>query len=210
MPDHSPSTDERASLAQPSQSSSPLECTSHLGFSLVPFPLEYALYQIPVSPARRSRASWNPQLEVTFQYRQIYLEPVLAAPAHRCALAPKGQGSLDGDSLCLHRLPVGSVIWLAHKAYLGRNQRRCIRPRLLLVKSSRLETGLRNSGHCSEEQVRPDSAWLPERPGAIASKLPLFFLRRGSFRHTGSLTCRTQEVLPTIFRRYPGPHSGLP
>ena len=37
--------------------------------SLVPFPLEYALYQIPVSPARRSRASWNPQLEVTFQYR---------------------------------------------------------------------------------------------------------------------------------------------
>ena len=38
MPDHSPSTDESASLAQPSQSSSPLECTSHLGFSLVPFP----------------------------------------------------------------------------------------------------------------------------------------------------------------------------
>ena len=35
MPDHSPSTDERASLALPSQSSSPLECTSHLGFSLV-------------------------------------------------------------------------------------------------------------------------------------------------------------------------------
>ena len=35
MPDHSPSTDERASLAQLSQSSSPLECTSHLGFSLV-------------------------------------------------------------------------------------------------------------------------------------------------------------------------------
>ena len=35
MPDHSPSTDDRASLAQPSQSSSPLECTSHLGSSLV-------------------------------------------------------------------------------------------------------------------------------------------------------------------------------
>ena len=34
VPDHSPSTEERASLAQPSQSSSPLECTSHLGFSL--------------------------------------------------------------------------------------------------------------------------------------------------------------------------------
>ncbi len=40
VPDHSPSTDERASLAQPSQSSSPLECTSHLGFSLVTIPEE--------------------------------------------------------------------------------------------------------------------------------------------------------------------------
>ena len=48
-----------------------------LDHPLVPFPLEYALYQIPVSPARRSRAGWNPQLEVTFQYRQDYLEPVL-------------------------------------------------------------------------------------------------------------------------------------
>ena len=35
MPDHSPSTDEGASLAQPSQSSSPLECTSHLGLGLL-------------------------------------------------------------------------------------------------------------------------------------------------------------------------------
>ena len=34
VPDHSPNTDERASLAQPTQSSSPLECTSYLGFSL--------------------------------------------------------------------------------------------------------------------------------------------------------------------------------
>ena len=34
MPSHPPSTDARASLAQPSQSSSSLECTSHLGFSL--------------------------------------------------------------------------------------------------------------------------------------------------------------------------------
>ena len=34
MPDHSPSTDERASVAQLSQSSLPLECTSHLGFGL--------------------------------------------------------------------------------------------------------------------------------------------------------------------------------
>ena len=44
---------------------------------LVPFPLEYALYQIPVSPARRSRASWNPESEVTFLYRQDHLETVL-------------------------------------------------------------------------------------------------------------------------------------
>ena len=43
VPDHSPSTDERASLAQPSQFSSPLECTSHLGFSLDTHP--YALEQ---------------------------------------------------------------------------------------------------------------------------------------------------------------------
>ena len=35
MPDHPTSTHERASLVQPSQSSSPLECTSHLGFGLV-------------------------------------------------------------------------------------------------------------------------------------------------------------------------------
>ena len=34
MPDHSPNTDERASRAQPSQYSSPLECTFHLGLSL--------------------------------------------------------------------------------------------------------------------------------------------------------------------------------
>ena len=42
MPDHSPSTDERASLAQLSQSSSPLEGTSHLGFSLGEVPLSIA------------------------------------------------------------------------------------------------------------------------------------------------------------------------
>ena len=46
-------------------------------FILVPFPLEYALYWIPVSPARHSRASGNPELEVTFQYRQDHLETVL-------------------------------------------------------------------------------------------------------------------------------------
>ena len=34
MPDHCPSADERDSPAHPSQSSSPFECTSHLGFSL--------------------------------------------------------------------------------------------------------------------------------------------------------------------------------
>ena len=46
MPDHSPSTDERAALAQPSQSSSPLECTSHLGFSLV-CPTRVGVHRIP-------------------------------------------------------------------------------------------------------------------------------------------------------------------
>ena len=56
---------------------------------LVLFPLEYALYQIPVSPAHRSRASWNPQLEVTFKYRQDYLEPV-----------PLGFGLVSGRELC--------------------------------------------------------------------------------------------------------------
>ena len=44
---------------------------------LVPFPLEYALYRIPVSPARDSRLRGNPELEVTFQYRQDHLETVL-------------------------------------------------------------------------------------------------------------------------------------
>ena len=43
----------------------------------VPFPLEYALYRIPVSPARDSRFRGNPELEVTFQYRQDHLETVL-------------------------------------------------------------------------------------------------------------------------------------
>ena len=44
---------------------------------LVPFPFEYALYRIPVSPARHSRLRGNPELEVTFQYRQDHLETVL-------------------------------------------------------------------------------------------------------------------------------------
>ena len=69
----------------------PGKCTSHLGFGLGPFPLEYALYRIPVSPARHSRASGNPELEVTFQYRQDHLETVLEtvletgmSNAHNC------------------------------------------------------------------------------------------------------------------------------
>ena len=42
------------------------------GFSsLVPFPLEYALYRIFVSPVSHSRASRNPELEAAFQYQQI-------------------------------------------------------------------------------------------------------------------------------------------
>ena len=44
---------------------------------LVPFPLEYALYRIFVSPVSHSRASRNPELEAAFQYQQIYLETVL-------------------------------------------------------------------------------------------------------------------------------------
>ena len=47
------------------------KCTSHLGFGLVPFPLEYALYRIFVSPVSHSRASRNPELEAAFQYQQI-------------------------------------------------------------------------------------------------------------------------------------------
>ena len=39
--------------------------------SLVPFPLEYALYRISVSPVNHSRASRNPELEAAFQYQQI-------------------------------------------------------------------------------------------------------------------------------------------
>ncbi len=61
---------------------------------IVPFPLEYALYQIPVSPARRSRASWNPQLEVTFQYRQDYLEPVIVVVQTGLHM---GIGGLEGQ-----------------------------------------------------------------------------------------------------------------
>ena len=44
---------------------------------LVPFPLEYALYQISVSPVNHSRTSRNPELEAVSQYQQIYLETVL-------------------------------------------------------------------------------------------------------------------------------------
>ena len=39
--------------------------------ALVPFPLEYALYRIFVSPVSHSRASRNPELEAAFQYQQI-------------------------------------------------------------------------------------------------------------------------------------------
>ena len=53
------------------------KCAFHLGFGLVLFPLEYALYRIPVSPARHFRLRGNPELEVTFQYRQDHLETVL-------------------------------------------------------------------------------------------------------------------------------------
>ena len=39
--------------------------------ALVPFPLEYALYRIFVSPVSHSCASRNPELEAAFQYQQI-------------------------------------------------------------------------------------------------------------------------------------------
>ena len=42
-----------------------------IGIALVPFPLEYALYRIFVSPVSHSRASRNPELEAAFQYQQI-------------------------------------------------------------------------------------------------------------------------------------------
>ena len=57
--------------------------TVRTGGGLVPFPLEYALYRIPVSPARHSRASGNPELGVTFQYRQDHLEAVLVPLVHQ-------------------------------------------------------------------------------------------------------------------------------
>ena len=41
------------------------------GQRLVPFPLEYALYRIFVSPVSHCRASRNPELEAAFQYQQI-------------------------------------------------------------------------------------------------------------------------------------------
>ena len=40
-------------------------------WALVPFPLEYALYRIFVSPVSHSCASRNPELEAAFQYQQI-------------------------------------------------------------------------------------------------------------------------------------------
>ena len=43
----------------------------YLAPRLVPFPLEYALYRIFVSPVSHCRASRNPELEAAFQYQQI-------------------------------------------------------------------------------------------------------------------------------------------
>ncbi len=83
--------------------------------SLVPFPLEYALYQIPVSPARRSRASWNPQLEVTFQYRQDYLEPVLVEELQHWGFQPNGQ------CYCGCRQPTGSYFASGHDSRFASN-----------------------------------------------------------------------------------------
>ena len=57
---------------------------------LVPFPLEYALYRIFVSPVSHSRASRNPELEAAFQYQQIYLETVLAWAYAEPQAGPQG------------------------------------------------------------------------------------------------------------------------
>ena len=53
-----------------------ISCTSVIviepdNSGLVPFPLEYALYRIFVSPVSHSRASRNPELEAAFQYQHI-------------------------------------------------------------------------------------------------------------------------------------------
>ena len=149
-------------------------------------------------PFHHSGVGRNPQLEVTFQYRQIYLEPVLAAPAHRCALAPKGQGSLDGDSFCLHRLPVGSVIWLATRliwagisgvAYaaptVGEIEPTGDGPRnlgpALRNKSARIQPGCQNapglslpSCLCSSSDEVVPPHWFPDLPytGSPSYNLP--------------------------------------
>ena len=81
-----------------------LHCIQYLAYNighfyLVPFPFEYALYRIPVSPARHSRLRGNPELEVTFQYRQDHLETVLVQSFR---LQPcEDQGT--GNNPCIQR-----------------------------------------------------------------------------------------------------------
>ena len=100
MPDHSPSTDERASLAQPSQSSSPLECTSHRGFSLVPKSL--SPHQAPkplrlllVRRPRRFRLAQRP-------HQLLQSNPAKLKPPFEPL---KGRGNTEGKSQ-----PVATVL----------------------------------------------------------------------------------------------------
>ena len=69
MPDDPPSTDERASLAQPSQSSSPLEFTSHLGFSLA---MNVMCGRYSLKSAICELQEWFALLEIAFSHRPGY------------------------------------------------------------------------------------------------------------------------------------------
>ena len=68
MPDHSPNTDERASRAQPSQYSSPLECTFHLGLSLARHVGDY-------DPAKRFDQSHHTLENIWIALERVFEEP---------------------------------------------------------------------------------------------------------------------------------------
>ncbi len=86
---------------------------------LVPFPLEYALYRIFVSPVSHSRASRNPELEAAFQYQQIYLETVLADEILRlCDVEDKSKAMID--PFCPSRLrPASYQLTLGDEIHVG-------------------------------------------------------------------------------------------
>ena len=106
---------------------------------LVPFPLEYALYRIFVSPVSHSRASRNPELEAAFQYQQIYLETVLAWAHAEPRAGPQGPQQIrkpsPGSNLLGHpRQPPRSAVRSGsaggiHSHPLGGASPRRVRPR---------------------------------------------------------------------------------